>query len=379
MKILRACTVPISILGYRKHFEYLEEKGLEICITTTPDDHFNEVNNFKVSSVIPLSISREIHLFQDIQSIFSLYFLLYKEKPDILHSNTPKASIIAALAGFLARVPVRVHTFTGQRWITLTGPKRKLLILIDRLVLFLNTKCLADSPSQASFLNETFKPKAPVKCLGKGSFGGVDLDLYDLKKKEQWRAEVRKSLGLNEHDFVFLFLGRVCKDKGIEDLLDAFKLISKKESRAKLVICGPYEDGSNKISNDKEELMNTLPGVTVCGYTNEAHKYYASAEVLVLPSHREGFGSVVLEAGALEVPTIGSDIYGVRDAILDNKTGLLFKKESASDLYDKMVTLLEDESLLEKLSRGANQRVSNDFSVSIVGNDLIDFYKSLVK
>ncbi len=368
LKVARVSTVPHSILSYAHHYEYLQESGCDITIICSPGEGFDELSQTKVSKVYPLEIKRKIDPLNDLKSVYYLVKFLQKEQFDILHSNTPKAAIVAALAGFIARVPVRLHTFTGQRWLTLKGPKRWLLMFIDWLVVNLNTHCLTDSPSQTQFMIESLHLiKDKMSWIHKGSFAGIDFNRFDYDK-------IEKEDG---HPPRISFLGRVVNDKGICELLDAFAEVKKEIPESELVIIGPYEKEHDPLPQEYEKRLFQQAGVKAIGHHSRPERVLINSDVFCLPSYREGFGSVVLEAAALKVPSVASNIYGLSDAIVDGETGLLFEKKNIKELSQKLITLLRNKKLRSILAEKSYLRVKQDFSHQVVAKQLKECYLSL--
>ena len=361
MKVLRVASVPIALLGYRHHFEKMASLRISLTIGTSFDDNISLIKDFKNISVERIDIARKINIFKDVLSFFKICFVLAKLRPKILHSQTPKASILCALAGFLMGIPIRIHTFTGQRWITLKKGKRFLLKWIDFIVIQLNTVCLADSPSQADFLNQTFHPFKKVLCLGKGSLAGVNVR-DDNCKKEEYNNKSK--------DLIFLFVGRVTEDKGIFELLKAFSTLEKEIGSIQLWIVGHNEMKLNPIKDSDR--------VHFFGFDPNPQKFYRKANLLVLPSYREGFGTVVLEAAAEgQIPTIGSDIIGLKDAIVDGQTGWLCKSQDVDDLILKMRYAYDHQEEVISFGKAAYLRAKKDFNSNDITQNLVSFYKKV--
>ncbi|PIQ56793.1 MAG: hypothetical protein COW01_03630 [Bdellovibrionales bacterium CG12_big_fil_rev_8_21_14_0_65_38_15] len=375
LKVLRVFTVPIAMIGYKKHLEEQSRTGIDLHIGTSMDDKFDLLKNDNFYKTYRLNIAREISPLSDIRSCFNTYLLINKIKPNIVHSNTPKAGIVSSISSFLSGVPVRIHTFTGQRWITLKGLKRTILKFIDKIIISINTHVIADSPSQAAFLNKEFRTNKVV-CLGAGSFGGICFDDKKEIKIPHIALNTRQKLGINETDFVMLFLGRVVKDKGVEELIDAFVSLKTKYKGIKLLVVGPVEELGNKISDHHLKILRHDPDIISTGYTSEPHLYYPICNIFILPSYREGFGTVILEAASFRKASIGTRIYGIQDAILDEVTGLLCEAGSSTDLSKKIERCLIDKNLVEQMGNKAFERALENFDYKVVTKNLLDFYRN---
>lgn len=318
-----------------------------------------------------IPIKREINLLSDLRVLFLLVRFFYKSRFSLVHSVSPKAGLLAMLASYMAIVPVRLHTFTGQVWSTRRGVKRALLRWLDWMIDSLATKSIVDSHSQRNFLirNKVITPSSSI-VLGYGSISGVDLNHFKVDLVS--RKKIRCKLEVSDSTVVFLFLGRLKKEKGILELVEAFSRVHQNLRNTALWIVGP----------DEEQLylkVKEIKGVSLVPFSNTPEKYMAAADVLCLPSYREGFGNVVIEAAACEIPSIGSNIYGLNDAIVDGETGVLVPAKSIKDLETAMQLLAVDSKMRQEMGRAAHLRVSDKFSHIAQLDRLIELYFDLLK
>ena len=285
---------------------------------------------------------------------------------------TPKVSFLACLAACVSGVPIRVNLFTGQVWSTRAGMPRRLLKFCDYLTAKFATNTLVDSPSQLSFLrNEGVLKITQGEVLGSGSICGVDVNRFKFDR--YFRHEIRSRLALSDQDFVLLFVGRLTTEKGIKDLVKAFARVSKSCEFLKLLIVGDEEDVS-KV--ELLELAGSSSGrVIFTGYTLSPENFYLAADLMCLPSYREGFGQVILEAAACRLPTLGSNIYGIVDAIVENETGLLFQPGDVESLSAKINWALNNRKTLKKFGSCGEKRAKKLFSRTIYRKKL-DIYLS---
>lgn len=324
---------------------------------------------------VDIRIVRNIDVASDLVALYRLYQFFRSEEFSAVHSVTPKAGLLAMVASFFAGISLRYHTFTGQVWATKRGAFRFLLKSLDKLIFSMATHVLVDSPSQRQFLiDHGVVSSGRSSVLGDGSIAGVDLQRF--RPNVQSRVAVREQYGIPHDAFIFLYLGRMNMEKGVGELIDAFSLLKKSNRTAFLLLVGPDED---RVLNEKESVISHLPGrVLREGYTSTPEFFMAAADVFCLPSHREGFGTVILEAAASGVPSVGSNIYGVTDAIVDGYSGLLHKVKDAADLAEKMQVLLDDHELLDRFGRNALERARSSFSVERIVNDFVSFYRANV-
>lgn len=319
--------------------------------------------------LIPVPIAREIAPLRDLRALVRLIAIFRSKDFDLVHSVTPKAGLLAMAAGFLARVPLRVHTFTGQVWVTRGGLMRALLKAADKAIAALATHVLADSRSQLDFmLRQGITTAAKAGVLAQGSIAGVDLERF--KPDAAARARVRAGLGVDADALVFLYLGRLRRDKGVLDLCRAFARIARPQ--VLLLTVGPDEEGLRG-----EMRLACASQLHLVDYTPEPEAYFAAADVFCLPSYREGFGTVIIEAAAAGLPAIGSHIYGITDAIVEGETGLLFPAGDVDALAAAMCQFIEQAGLRTRMGECARRRVERDFSAPALTEALLDFYRSL--
>jgi glycosyltransferase involved in cell wall biosynthesis len=318
--------------------------------------------------VLSVPIERRIAPLRDLAALVRLTLLFRRSRFAAVQSVTPKAGLLAMLAGFLSRVPVRVHVFTGQVWVTRRGVTRWFLKLMDRVIASCATHVLADSPSQREFLLAQGVVSAQKsRVLGKGSICGVDTGRF--RPDRQARSRVRNALGIDDTTVVFLYLGRLNADKGLLDLARAYAAPGLRDTA--LLVVGPDEE---RIRPKMHEICRGARLIFL-DYTPAPQDYMAAADVLCLPSYREGFGAAIIEAAACGVPAIGSRIYGIIDAIVEGETGLLHTLADASDLAGKMEMLMKDPMLRQRLGARARQRAVNEFNQQRITQALLDYYR----
>ncbi|MHB1657180.1 MAG: glycosyltransferase [Burkholderiales bacterium] len=325
--------------------------------------------------ILPLRIERQIHVMQDVLALLKLVGIVSQEGFVAVHSVSPKAGLLAMLAAAICRVPVRIHTFQGEVWATRTGLMRKLLRGMDKIVARLATSLLVVSESERGFLiQEGIISAHKSRVLAQGSICGVDIRRFFP------RAEGRQSradFGFPNAGVIFLYLGRLAIDKGILDLVAAFDKLWREDQAISLLIVGPDEDGvSDKI---QAMVLACQEAIHFYGETVNPESYIEIADVLCLPSYREGFGMVLLEAAAMGKAVLASRIYGITDAVIENETGLLHAPGSVIEISDKMRLLANDSGLRKRLGVNALQRVRRDFSREYVTSEMLRFYEQILQ
>lgn len=378
-RISKICFI-VAVPGTAKaflsnHIEALSSRHLIYLVANMLNN--SEINIPGLTSITHVPIIRGISIYKDIRATYLLYKFLKKEKFSAVHSVTPKAGLLTAIAAYIARVPVRIHIFTGQVWATKTGFIRRLLMLMDKIIVRLNTDILVDGISQRNFLIEKgILRKNQATVLGSGSISGVDL--IKFFPKPEVRDEIRTQLGIQSDTVVFSFMGRFNTDKGINELFSAFNSLCEINTNAFLLLIGVDEEG---MLSSLKNYAHIEPGKNFhfYGHTNSPESVLQSSDVFCFPSYREGFGTSVLEASALGIPVICSDTYGVLDAMVDNVTGLRCKTKDVASLFECMKRLAEDNSLRKKLGNNGRSRIIEEFSAERITNEWVKLYSNFVK
>jgi glycosyltransferase involved in cell wall biosynthesis len=348
----------------------LAERGwhVTLAVNTSTDEVIEPVR--QSSTIVKVDVARPISPLQDLRGLWQLWQLFRRERFDIVHSMTPKAGLLAMLAAWLARVPKRIHTFTGQVWATQQGLMRWLLRGLDKLLASCATALLTDSPSQGKFLVEQGVVSAQrINMLANGSVCGADTKRF--APSSEARQAVRAALDIPADAKVLLFLGRLHPEKGIQELLQAFAKLAEKYADLHLILAGPDEGAAEFIERFAAAGKARIHCI---GLTREPERYMAAADIFCLPSYREGFGLSLLEAAATGLPSVASRIYGITDAVVDNVTGLLVPVRDAEALAAALTRLLNDSILCQQLGAAARERAINEFSQEVVINAWLDFY-----
>ena len=382
IRIARISTVPFFVVAQLKHqIELLGKLGARIAVVTSDEPELALLEGLTGVNCVPIDIPRSISPWRDLQALIRLFLFFRRERIQIAHSTTPKAGLLTALAAFLARVPVRLHTFTGQPWVTMHGAKRWVARASDKLIGSLNTRCYTDSESQRQFLvAEGVVDAGRLFVIGAGSLAGVDMQRFDSKRfsSDQCKA-LRQSLAIPDDAPVLLFMGRITVDKGVRELLQAFEMLKAAASDAHLVFVGRFDSESGVAGAIMPGDIGRLRDTHVVGYTETPESYLAIADILCLPSYREGFGTVVIEAAAMGVPTVGTDIYGLSDAVVHGETGLLVPPRNVAELASALARLLADKSLRTNMGAAAKRRAQAVFDADEVSRLVAKDYCTLIQ
>jgi glycosyltransferase involved in cell wall biosynthesis len=371
-KICIVATVTYPLLVFMKpHIAMLSDQYDVTLIANGAESELVALLNENVR-FIPVGIERKISLWRDVKALFKLYGIFRKERFDVVHSIMPKSALLGMLAAFCARVPHRLHMFTGQVWATKTGFSRWALKMLDKLIAKSATHLLADSFSQRQFLiNEHVVNENKIKVLGKGSICGVDIQRFQPNPKA--REQIRRDLNIPADAIVYLFLGRLNKDKGVQDLANAFVGLAAKMPSIHLLIVGPDEEGMDeKLGVILHKVLSQYHRV---GFTARPEDYMACADIFCLPSYREGFGSVIIEASATGLPAIASNIYGLVDAVSNNETGLLHPPRDIEEIQKLLLRLSESHALRERMGAAGMTRARQYFSSELVTEQMKAYYQ----
>lgn len=376
IKLLRVVTQAEVVPWHLKNFIDRSYNDYDLYIAG------NGVSKYKAEypnvTFIDFEIQRKVSFFLDVKAVVELVIICIKIRPQIIHSIMPKSGLLASIAGLIAFVPTRIHTFTGQVWMRKKGISRFFYKMLDKMVFHLNTVCLTDSPSQSEFLanNGFLVNNKPISYLGKGSLSGVNLDKFDSKIVKN-RNELRNKLGIRENDFVFVYLARKSIIKGIVELFESFNKLAHLPD-VKLLFIGP-DESEGRLEMLYQRYNSIRQNIICLDIVKDHELYLAVSDILCLPSSSEGFGSVVIEAAALGVPTIGFDIVGLSDSVENNVSGILVPFKNIDKFSEAMSHLYHDKEALKRMKLNAQNRILKYFSADVIFDYQNKFYKSYVK
>jgi glycosyltransferase involved in cell wall biosynthesis len=385
-KIIRSATIGLSLNVFCQGLlRELSEKRYDVIAISSPDGDLEELGRREGVRTIGVQMQRHIAPVKDLISLFQLIRVFIKEKPDMVHSMTPKAGLLCMIASWVARVPIRVHTFTGLVFPTEKGMKKKILMATDRLTCFCATHVIPEGQGVLNDLRNNDITSKPMKVLGYGNVMGVDMTRFSRRLEVMEKAALLHKEGV----FTFVFVGRIVGDKGINELVQAFKalLVQDSPKRLRLVLVGNYESDLDPISSDSKQAIDSTPEIEAVGlqYGDGLLAWYAVSDCFVFPSYREGFPNTVLEAGSMGLPSIVTDINGSREIIIPYEkdktgaTGLIIPSHDVEALQRAMSWMITHDAERKIMSANARPSIESRFEQSFVRQCLFDFYDEILK
>lgn len=373
IKIIRAVTASQSIGFFEPMVKDLQERGYEIVSVSSPGESLIRLRE-KGVKVIEVPMERHISMFRDLKSLMRMISVFRKEKPFMVHSMTPKAGMLCMLAAWITRVSCRVHTFTGLVWPTSTGLKRRILIATDWLTCACATHIIPEGRGVMNDL-QSHITKKPMKVLGYGNVRGVDMEKFSRRQEVEDMAK-----GINtEGIFTFIFVGRIVGDKGINELVSAFAELHKKYEKTRLLLVGRFEKELDPLKAETLNVIDKHTSIELLGpkYGDELLAYYAASDCFVFPSYREGFPNTVMEAGAMGLPSIVTDINGSREIIMDGKNGVIIPSKDVEALYHAMEEMITNSDKTKEYADNAREMIASRFERGFVCKCLYDFYEEI--
>ena len=378
-KLVRVTTIPLSLeklLEGQLTFMSQHYQVIAVAADEKRLEKYGVDNNVETYAV---ELTRAITPIADLKAVFKLTSYLRKEKPLIIHSHTPKAGIISMLAGWLAGVPIRLHTVAGLPLLEVKGFKRRILDFVEKLTYKLAHKVFPNSfELKKIILDLNYANESKLKVLGNGSSNGIDTTYFDPQRfTEDFKSDLRSKFGIPQEDIVFVFVGRLVKEKGIEELVRAFNELRVSSPKCSLLLIGPYEQDLDPISEEIIQEIEKNPKIITTGYELDVRPYFAIANILTFPSYREGFPNVVLQAGAMSLPAIVSDINGCNEIINDGENGIIIPVKSEEALKVAMKKLVDDIDLRSQLTLNARQVIQKKYEREYFWQILLKEYKEL--
>jgi len=387
MIIVRTSTVGISLNVLLKGQLHFLSRHFDVVGVSSNDSELQAVREREGIEVHGIDMKRNISPISDLVGLIKLYRFLRNKRPHLIHSITPKAGLLSMVAGKAAGVPIRMHTFTGLIFPSRSGFLQKLLIWADRVLCLSATHIYPEGEGVKRDLIDYRITKKSLRVLANGNINGIDLDYFSFSRiTELQNLSLRRDLGLSSEDFVFIFVGRIVRDKGINELIAAFRELCKSPEAnhfnirtPKLLLVGAFEDSLDPLTPETLSLIRNNSNIISVGYQADVRPYFAISDALIFPSYREGFPNVVMQAGAMGLPSIVSDINGCNEIIIDGQNGAIIPPKNIEALQAAMLKLMNDKVYYNQLKANARPMIASRYDQKVVWEALLEEYKSALK
>ena len=371
-KSIRISTIPLSLDVLLQGQLRMLSEHYEVVGVSSPGEELEKVAQREGIRTIAVPMERKISPFKDLVSLFRLIRLFHREKPWMVHSLTPKAGLLAMTAAWICRVPVRIHMFTGLVFPTTSGLKQKILMETDSITCACATNILPEGKGVKKDLEHFRITSKPLQIIGNGNINGIDLEFFDRTPEVLELAEKYRK----EEVVTFCFVGRIVRDKGMNELVAAFQRLHQAYPNTRLVLVGPFEEKLDPVLPETRQAIEQQAAIEWMGWQNDIRPFLAASEVFVFPSYREGFPNVVLQAGAMGLPSIVTDINGSSEIITEGVNGSIIPSQDEEALYKAMEKLLDTEER-RKLAQQARPQIANRYERKALWKELLKFYRSL--
>jgi glycosyltransferase involved in cell wall biosynthesis len=381
-KLIRVTTSPLSLRSLLSNqMKFMKENGFDVIMVSSEGKEWSSIVENEKCDYRIVPMARQIAPLRDLRSLWKLYRLFKKERPDIIHSHTPKAGLLSMLAARFAGIKIRVHTVAGLRFMTATGMLKRILISMERLT---GRSAVRVWPNSHSLLNYIRKnglvQERKLELIGNGSSNGVDLRRFSPSSvTESSTREIKELIKYDEELTYILSMGRIVKDKGIEELVRAFARLHEKNSKLRLILLGHFEDKLDPVSAECMQTINSHPGIIHIDWNEKVEYFMLISRLLVHASHREGFPNTLLQAGAMNCPIVCSAIEGNVDVVNHGETGLLFDPGNENDLYEKLSQALSHREIMNDFAARLRRKIENNFSQEYVHRCLKEKYLELLQ
>lgn len=379
-KLIRITTIPLSLEKLLEGQLVYMNSYFEVIAISSEKERLETFAAEKGVRSFYVPMTRKITPFQDILAVYRLFRFLKNEQPSIVHTHTPKAGIVGMLAAWLAGVPNRLHTVAGLPLMEAKGLKRKVLLFVEKLTYRFATKVYPNSKGLFDFIqHEKLVAPSKLKIIGNGSSNGIDTHYFNPKcYSDDDKGRMAQEIGLVPNDFTFVFIGRMVRDKGLVELIEAFTKLYAERKEIQLLLVGPMEQELDPLPDEVIDQIRDHPKISYVGYQNDVRPYLAVSDVMVFPSYREGFPNVVLQALAMDVPAIVSDINGCNEIVSHLYNGCIVPPKDAPAVYEAMGRIVEDQVFFQKLRENARDSIMNRYEQEDIWRSLLLEYQNLL-
>lgn len=378
VKLVRITTVPLSLDKLlHGQLKYMGQHNFDVHMISSWSEKLPAIAEREQSNYLSVNMNRAISPFQDLVSLIKLVKALKTLKPVIVHTHTPKAGLLGMCAAWITKTPIRLHTVAGLPLMEATGAKRKVLELAEKWTYRFANKIYPNSKNLEKFiLDNNFCTADKLKVIGNGSSNGINTENFklttDIAEQAEW---LKNELPISPQNFVFIFIGRLVKDKGIEELVEAFSIINKQYPETRLLLVGPFEPELDPLSDDSLAQINTNAAILNVGFQNDVRPYLAMSNALVFPSYREGFPNVPMQAGCFDLPSVVTNINGCNEIIINDENGLIIPPKNTDALMQAMEKLLIDKPLYDKMKNNARKMIIERYEQTYIWSFLLKEYQ----
>lgn len=374
-KFFITTTVPQTLFFFSGQCRELS-KIYSVCAVSTGNELLDDFAKQEGIGKKVLCMKRDISLLHDLVSLYKWIILLVRERPNIVHGNTPKAALLSMVAAWLTKVPIRIYMCHGLRYQSCTGLKRKLLVMMERITCCCATHVLCVSQGvRQMFAEDRICSLRKSKVIFYGSANGVDTDFFNPQKVES--GEIRRRYGIEDNEFVVTFIGRIVRDKGIEELVSAVERLHNENIPIKLLLIGEREDNLNALSHKTISDISRRDFIIEVGRQQDVRPFLKESYSLVLPSYREGMGQVLLEANAMGIPVIASNIIGCNNVVQNGVNGLLCEPHSIESLFLSLRELITNDTLYMQMKKNCRKYIIEHFERKKVQDAYLEYYNRL--
>ena len=371
-KVIRISTIPMSLDVLLQGQLRMLAEHYEVVGVSSPGADLEKVEKREGIRTLAVPMERKIAPFKDLVSLIRLIRLFHREKPWMVHSITPKAGLLAMMAAWICRVPVRVHLFTGLVFPTTTGLKQKILMATDKLTCACATRVIPEGKGVKRDLEQFNITSKPLEIIGNGNINGIDLEYFARTAEVEEKAQAYRK----KDTTTFCFVGRMVRDKGINELVVAFEKLHQAHPDTRLLLVGPFDDALDPVLPETKRVIEQHAAIEWMGWQKDIRPFLAASDVFVFPSYREGFPNVVIQAGAMGLPCLVTDINGCNEIIEEGVNGCIIPSQDQQALYEAMEKLLDTE-LRETLRQQARPQIANRYERKVLWKELLQFYRSL--
>lgn len=374
-KLVIIVTVPVVLETWLKGQAKFLSNYYKVEIITAPSEAIQSIEKYENVSIKTMDFNRQINFFKDIKVLWQLFFYLNKNSPSIVYTLTPKAGLLGMISSWMARIPHRVHNVVGLPHLEAVGKRKSILTMTEKITYFFSSKIYCNSINLKDVVAKMTKKRVDV--IANGSVNGVDTEFFKDMFSDEDKVSVLNRLSFNVDDFVITFVGRIVKDKGIDELINVFSELNLKYPKIKLLLIGDYKNESDSISKKGQEVIKTNNAISYLEFQDDVREYLSISSLFVLPSYREGLPNVLIEAGSYGVPLIATNINGCNEVIKHNENGMLVKKKDEKDLFEAIEKCITDGQYYKFIKMNARDSIIKRYDQKYFLNELLKEFKSI--